>query len=83
LTAVRGVNDPSFVLVSEYTQHPVTKGFQTMTLCPAVAGLETGQKTGFKAEVLLTSSAQSWTETGAIEGKIRFDADKQVIRLIP
>lgn len=72
-----GINDPSFVLVSEYIQHPVTKGFQTMTLYPVVAGLETDQKTGFKTEALLTSSAQSWTETGPIEGKIRFDADSQ------
>ena len=70
-----GIKDPSFVIVSDYAQHPVTKGFQTMTLYPGVAGLEIGQKTGFKVEAILNSSAQSWTETGPIEGKIRFDAD--------
>ena len=74
-SSLYGINDPSFVLASEYTHHPVTKGFQTITLYPAVAALEIGQQTGFKAEVLLSSSVQSWTETGTIEGKIRFDAD--------
>jgi ABC-type uncharacterized transport system involved in gliding motility auxiliary subunit len=71
-----GINDPSFILVSEYTRHPITKGFQTITLYPAVAALEIDKKSGFMAEALLNSSAQSWTETGAIEGKIRFDADR-------
>jgi ABC-type uncharacterized transport system involved in gliding motility auxiliary subunit len=70
-----GINDPSFVLVGEYTQHPITKGFQTITLYPVVAALEIDKETDFKAEALLNSSIQSWTETGAIAGKIRFDAD--------
>ncbi len=70
-----GVNDPSFVLASEYTQHPIAKGFQTITLYPAVAALEIDQSSNFKAEALLSSGVQSWTETGAIAGKIRFDAD--------
>jgi ABC-type uncharacterized transport system involved in gliding motility auxiliary subunit len=70
-----GVNDPSFVLVSDYPPHPVTQGFQTTTLYPVAAALETAEETEFKAEILLRSSSQSWTETGAIAGKIRFDAD--------
>ncbi|MFZ2168250.1 MAG: Gldg family protein [Methylococcaceae bacterium] len=69
-----GVNDPSFVLASEYPQHAITKGFQTITLYPVVAALEIDQAGTFKAEPLLSSSIQSWTETGAIEGKIRFNA---------
>jgi ABC-type uncharacterized transport system involved in gliding motility auxiliary subunit len=72
-----GINDPSFVLVSEYTPHPVTKGFQTMTLYPVVAALELDGKTDFTVSPLLSSSAKSWTETGAIKGKIRFDANTQ------
>ena len=70
-----GVNDPSFVLASEYPPHPVTQGFQTTTLYPVAAALEIAEETEFQPEVLLRSSTQSWTETGAITGKIRFDAD--------
>ena len=72
-----GINDPSFVLVSEYTQHPITKGFKTITLYPVVAALEIDPASNFKTEILVNSSIQSWTETGAIEGKIRFDANSQ------
>jgi hypothetical protein len=72
---LNGINDPSFVVVSAYPAHPITKGFQTTTLYPVVTALEVDRKTDFKAETLLRSSERSWTETGEIAGKIRFDAD--------
>jgi ABC-type uncharacterized transport system involved in gliding motility auxiliary subunit len=70
-----GINDPSFVLTSSYLPHPITQGFQTMTLYPVTAALAIGEETDFKSEELLKSAAQSWTETGPIAGKILFDAD--------
>ncbi len=70
-----GIDDPGFILVSEYASHPVTKGFQTITLYPIGAALEIDGKTDFTSSALLSSSAKSWTETGAIKGKISFDAN--------
>jgi ABC-type uncharacterized transport system involved in gliding motility auxiliary subunit len=70
-----GINDPSFVLTSSYSSHPISQGFQTMTLYPVTAALAIGEETDFKPEELLKSAAQSWTETGPIAGKILFDAD--------
>jgi ABC-type uncharacterized transport system involved in gliding motility auxiliary subunit len=72
-----GVNDPSFILTSDYTPHPVTKGFKTLSLYPVVAALEIDGKTDFTTTPLLSSTEKSWTETGTIEGKIRFDANGQ------
>jgi len=69
-----GIDDPSFVLASEYTKHPITKGFQTITVYPATAALDSDLTSPFKAEVLLSSAKQSWTETSPVSGKIRFDA---------
>jgi ABC-type uncharacterized transport system involved in gliding motility auxiliary subunit len=69
-----GIDDPSFVLASEYTKHPITKGFKTITVYPVTAALEVEATTPFKAEALLSTAKQSWTETGEISGKIRFDA---------
>ena len=71
---LNGINDPSFIVVSEYPPHPITQGFQTTTVYPVVAALEMDKQTDFKAEALLRSSDLSWTETGVIAGKIRFDA---------
>jgi ABC-type uncharacterized transport system involved in gliding motility auxiliary subunit len=70
-----GINDPSFVLTSSYSSHPISQGFQTMTLYPVTAALAIGEETDFKPEELLKSAAQSWTETGPTAGKILFDAD--------
>jgi len=70
-----GVNDPSFVLASDYIAHPITQGFQTITVYPVTAALEVSEETNFKPFALLKSATQSWTETGPIAGKILFDAD--------
>ena len=72
-----GINDPSFILVSEYPKHPVTQGFLTLTLYPAVAALEIEGNSDFTSAMLLSSTPKSWTETGPIEGRIRFDANSQ------
>lgn len=70
-----GINDPSFVVNSDYSPHPITQGFQTLTVYPVTAALDLDEETDFKANVLLKSATQSWTETGPIAGKIVFDAD--------
>jgi ABC-type uncharacterized transport system involved in gliding motility auxiliary subunit len=70
-----GINDPSFVLASDYIPHPITQGFQTITVYPVTAALEIGDETDFQPVALLKSATQSWTETGPIDGKILFDAD--------
>ncbi len=70
-----GINDPSFVLASDYPPHPINQGFQTITVYPVTAALEIGEETDFQPFALLKSAAQSWTETGPIAGKILFDAD--------
>ncbi|MDP1773122.1 MAG: Gldg family protein [Methylobacter sp.] len=70
-----GINDPSFVLASDYLPHPITQGFQPITVYPVAAALEIGDETDFQPVELLKSASQSWTETGPIAGKIVFDAD--------
>jgi ABC-type uncharacterized transport system involved in gliding motility auxiliary subunit len=70
-----GINDPSFVLASDYISHPITQGFQTITVYPVTAALDISDETDFKPVELLKSATQSWTETGPIAGKILFDAD--------
>ncbi|MGJ0493046.1 GldG family protein [Methylobacter sp.] len=74
-TKLYGITDPSFVLVAAYAQHAITKGFQTTTIYPAAAALETDAESNFQAEAMLSSAQQSWTETGSISGEVRFDAD--------
>jgi ABC-type uncharacterized transport system involved in gliding motility auxiliary subunit len=75
-TQLLGINDPTFALVADYPPHPITQGFQQMTVFPAAAALAPSDKSEFEKEPLLTTLERSWTETGPIEGKIGFDANQ-------
>ncbi len=75
-TQLLGIDDPTFALVAEYPAHPITMNFQEMTLFPAAAALDKTGGGGFDKTPLLSTLPRSWTETGSIQGKIQFDADK-------
>lgn len=70
-----GIDDPSFVLISEYSRHPITINFNSMTVFPITAAFEINQESEFKTEALLSSVDSSWTETDNIVGKIQFNVD--------
>ena len=72
-----GIDDPTFVLVSEYTRHPVTANFSSITVFPVAAALEIDEESEFKTEAIVSSVLRSWTETGKIAGQIRFDPDSK------
>jgi ABC-type uncharacterized transport system involved in gliding motility auxiliary subunit len=72
-----GIDDPTFVLVSEYKRHPILLNFSNITVFPVTAALEFDEKNEFKAQPLLTSVLRSWTETGEIVGKVRFDKESE------
>ncbi len=72
-----GIDDPSFVLASDYPAHPISQGFKTITVYPVTAALEIDGETNFRPDILLKSTEKSWTETGPIAGKIVFDPDGQ------
>lgn len=75
-TQLLGIDDPTFALVADYPPHPVTQGFQQMTMFPSAAALDRNDKSDFEKDPILTTLQRTWTETGPIEGKIAFDADK-------
>ncbi len=70
-----GIDDPTFVLVSEYPSHPVTQNFSSISVFPVTAALELDEESQFDSENFLVSVLGSWTETGRIRKKIHFNAD--------
>jgi len=72
-----GIDDPTFVLVSEYSRHPITRNFNSITVFPVAAALETTEESPFNTEPIISSVLRSWTETGEISGNIRFDVDSE------
>ena len=54
-----GIDDHSFVLVSHYNRHPITKGMKTITVYPQAAALTMTHKTEFFAEPFLKTLDQA------------------------
>ena len=61
-----GLGDPSFVAIDRYPAHAMTEEFTLTTLFPQPAALAQIAGTRWLAQPILSSSAQSWNETGPI-----------------
>lgn len=67
-----GIDNPAFIVVAEYPQHPVSEALTTLTLFPEAQALNlTGR--AWQSTPLLRSLPRSWSETGPMEGNIAFD----------
>ncbi len=67
-----GINDPSFVLVSKYSRHPITQGMENnITVYPAAAALVVDKNSGFDAVPILQkdSAILGYALTRDIQGK--------------
>ena len=76
-----GIGDPSFIAISTYPQNPITRGFALTTLFPQSVALAKVVQPQWNIGALLTTTAKSWTETGAIPKQgdkttISFDENK-------
>lgn len=66
-----GIDDPSFVLVSQYPRHPITQGMENITVYPGAAALTADKSSGFEAIPILKkdSSTLAYALTREIKGK--------------
>ncbi len=69
-----GVENPSFVVVTGYPNHAVTREMSMVTVFPEAVALAINDSTDWDAVPLLSTLERSWTELGELEGEIRFDA---------
>lgn len=66
--------DPSFLIVARYSNHPTVRNLNAMTLFPTAAALKTLNKDGWRAQVLLDTLPSAWAERGANTRGARLDA---------
>ena len=78
--AALGIGDPSFVAVSTYPQHVITRDFALTALFPQAAALAVITGAHWQQMPLLRSGQKSWTRIGAFAkdqaATIAFDPDK-------
>ncbi|MDS4070101.1 MAG: GldG family protein [Candidatus Competibacter sp.] len=70
-----GIGNPAFIPIADYGPHPITEALRTLTLLPRAVALDLNPPPGWNAVVLLQSQSRTWTETGPLDGSIRFDPD--------
>ncbi len=72
-TQLVGIRNPAFVLVPEYPAHAITRDLTAMTLFPRALALEWQHSDHWQATGILRTLPRTWTETGKIQGEIRYD----------
>jgi ABC-type uncharacterized transport system involved in gliding motility auxiliary subunit len=68
-----GVENPAFVVVTDYPQHAVSSDMETVTIFPEAVALEINDTGTWDSLPLLLTLERSWTELGKLEGDISFD----------
>jgi len=70
-----GADTPDFAVITEYPEHPVTSNLDRITVFPQAMALRASGEAGWRPRPLIRTRAESWTETGPIEGRIGHDPD--------
>jgi len=75
ISAADGAGSPDFVVLDRFPAHPVTRALASPVLVPEAHALGAVPLAGQTLEPLLQTPETSWTESGPLEGAVRFDAD--------
>jgi ABC-type uncharacterized transport system involved in gliding motility auxiliary subunit len=73
-----GIGSPSVAIVAAYDDsHPVTHGFDKITLFPQVTAIDLLDKAAaWQTRAVLHTTAKSWLENGELHGTVSFDPDR-------
>ncbi len=77
-TQLLGIGDPRFALVADYPFHPISQGFDTLTVFPVARALEFNGAGDWDAESFLETLPRSWAESGELSGEITLDEGEDI-----
>jgi ABC-type uncharacterized transport system involved in gliding motility auxiliary subunit len=70
--------EANVIVVAKYGNHPVVRGFADLTVFPHAAGIAVQKTEGWTASVLLDTRNTAWSETGPMQGEVRFDKGRDI-----
>lgn len=73
-----GIDNPAFVVVAQYPEHPVAEDLTTLTLFPLARPLRAVDAAGWETEELLRTLPRSWAESDKLTGAVAFDQGKDL-----
>lgn len=77
-TQLLGLSDPLFALVAEYPMHPITNGFNTLTVFPVARGMEHNGDAQWDVSNILQTLPRSWLETDELMGELAMDPGQDI-----
>lgn len=72
-TLAHGIDNPAFILVTRYAQHPALTAFDYTSVMLLASGLHERAGADWQATRLIHSSEHAWSETGILEGNVGYD----------
>jgi len=66
------------VPITGYGQQAIVKGFNLVTFFPQASPIKTRAANDWKSKPFLTTTPQSWSETGPLNGVVSFDKGKDI-----
>jgi ABC-type uncharacterized transport system involved in gliding motility auxiliary subunit len=72
-TLAHGIDNPAFILITRYAQHPALAAFDYTSVMLLAGGLHERPAPGWQATRLIHSSEHAWSETGVLEGNVGYD----------
>jgi gliding motility-associatede transport system auxiliary component len=83
LTLAHGLDNPAFVLLSRYAEHPAMAGFDYTTVMFYAAGIHDRAPPGWAATRLILSGEKAWSETAVLEGNVAYDEGADFMGPLP
>ncbi len=66
------------IVIAKYGTNPVVRNFGDNTVFPQAGGISLNAPKGWQGSVLIDTRPASWSETGSLQGRIRFDKGKDI-----
>jgi ABC-type uncharacterized transport system involved in gliding motility auxiliary subunit len=83
VSLAHGVDNPAFVLLNHYANHPSLAGFNYTTVMFYAVGINARAPDGWAATRLILSGEKAWSETEALDGNVGYDDGADFLGPLP
>ena len=73
VSVAQGVDNPAFILLNRYTNHPSLAGFNYTTVMFYAVGINVRAADGWATARLISSGDKAWSETEPLDGNVDYD----------
>jgi ABC-type uncharacterized transport system involved in gliding motility auxiliary subunit len=83
LSVAKGIDNPAFLLLNRYFNHPAISGFNFTTVLFYATAIHERAAAGWNAVRLIYSSDKSWSETDPLDGNVGYEKASDIIGPLP